>query len=111
VGPPLTRELLSVERLALAVDVKLAWKIRGQLRRQERGVTRNISSRGMFVVTRRPPPRRTLVRFEFSLKPAAGTKPIRVQGEGQVVRVKQTETNAMQTGFALVNQWFKLNDS
>ena len=64
----------------------------------------------MFVLSRTIPPKGTAVRFEISLDLENAPTEIRVEGSGRVVRVERNPRRPRMAGFALVNQWFKVQE-
>lgn len=66
------------------------------------GVTRDISSKGMYVVTRDHPPGRAPLRFKVLLPPIPGA-PIAMwmEGRGYVARVEKPKKDRAVAGFSL----------
>jgi PilZ domain len=104
------RELRAVERFRLKLPVNLTWQVRSKQEQQGEGITRDISTRGMFVLARTSPPKGKPLRFEISLSPDELSPAIQVEGRGRVVRVERPAPRSKITGFAVVNLWFRVRD-
>jgi hypothetical protein len=95
-------------RFPLELPVSVSWQIHGQPECQGEGVTRNISSRGMFVLAHRSPTLGTPVHFEVSLVPGRGSAAIGLEGQGTVVRLEPPASSSGMPGFAVVNHWLEV---
>ena len=102
------RELRAVERFAISLPVSLNWQVAGKLGRQERGFTRDVSTRGMFVFARTGPTRGRLLEFEIDLALDVYSPLLQVKGEGRIVRIERPAAGSDLSGFAVVNLCFKL---
>jgi PilZ domain-containing protein len=94
-------------RYDLRAQVKFSWKGRDGVRHREEGLTRDISERGVFVLTDFHPPFGTKVRFEVSY-PSGSAQQLRIQGQGQVVRIDRADQPQKQSGFAAATKVIKL---
>jgi hypothetical protein len=103
------RELRAAERFRLKLPVSLTWQVRKKQDQYGHGFTRDISTRGMFVLARTCPPMGKPLRFEINLA-LNGSAAIRVEGRGRVIRVERTASKATITGFAVVNLWFRMGE-
>jgi hypothetical protein len=104
------REHRGVERFRLEVAVNLSWQIPGEQDQLCGAFTRDVSSRGMFVFTRASMRLGRRLRFEINIMPSVSFPPLRVIGEGQIVRVERSPLNAGMTGIAVVGRWFKVQE-
>jgi hypothetical protein len=104
------REHRGVERFRLEVPVNLSWQIRGEQDQLCGAFTRDVSSRGMFVFTRASMRLGRRLRFEINIMPSVSFPPLRVIGEGQVVRVERSALSAEMIGIAVVSRWFKVQE-
>jgi hypothetical protein len=91
------------DRYELQANARFSWKDTGGARWRGRGLTRDISEAGVFVVTRDAPPSGTPVRLEVQACSAAGSG-VLVRTKGQVVRVEVNEQPASGLGFAIVTR-------
>jgi len=98
-------------RFPVELPVSVSWQVHGQPQCRGEGVTRNISSRGMFVLARRSPTLGTPVHFEVSLVPGRGSAAIEIEGQGTVVRLEPRASPSGMTGFAVVNLWLKVKQA
>jgi hypothetical protein len=103
-------ERRTAERFLLEVLVNLRWGIRDEQEQQCKALTRDISSRGMFVFTRASMRLGRRLRFEINIMPSVSFPPLRVIGEGQIVRVERSPLKAGMTGIAVVSRWFKVQE-
>jgi hypothetical protein len=100
------RELRAVQRYSVSLPVCVTWRAPDRADRPLNGFTRDISTRGMFVVADVEPAEGELLEFEIDLALDEETPLVVVRGEGRVVR---TERFAEQPpGFAVHNAWFRL---
>lgn len=94
-------------RYDFRAQVRFSWKGPDGIRHREEGLTRDISERGIFVLTEFHPPFGTRVRFEVSYN-SAPTRQLRIQGQGQVVRIDKADQAQKQDGFAAATKAIKL---
>jgi hypothetical protein len=105
------RELRAVERFAVSLPVVLTWRAPGRPDGLVQGFTRDISTRGMFVLADSGPIPGELLKFEIDLALDESTPLVLVEGEGRVVRVEDQPPPAQHpSGFAVHNLWFKLRE-
>jgi len=105
------RELRAVERFAVSLPVVLTWRAPGRPDGSVQGFTRDISTRGMYVLADSGPIPGELLKFEIDLALDESTPLVLVEGEGRVVRVEDQPPPAQQpSGFAVHNLWFKLRE-
>jgi hypothetical protein len=86
-------------RYDLQATAHFSWKDAGGTRWQGRGLTRDISETGLFVVTRNAPPSGVAVKVEVRAYSQWGSG-LLMQAKGQVVRVEVNEQPASGVGFA-----------
>jgi hypothetical protein len=111
VKKPVVRELRAVQRFTVNLPVVLNWRAPGRPNRPVQGFTRDISTRGMFVLSDPGPIPGELLEFEIDLALDESAPLILVEGEGRVVRVEsQPPPSAHPSGFAVHNLWFKLRE-
>jgi len=96
-------ELRVALRYALSADVLLSWEEHGA-HAKGKGVTRDMSIRGLFVYSRVLPPEKVPIRLEVVFPPLQGDAPIRIKVRGQVVRVEKEPTEPSHNGFAVSSE-------
>jgi hypothetical protein len=106
----IVRELRAVERFEVSLPVHLSWRVVGRTDQQVQGSTKNISTRGMFVLAPLGPRPGQLLEFEIDMAVDEASPLVLVQGEGEVVRVDPSTKASPLTGFAVRNRWFKLRE-
>jgi hypothetical protein len=104
------RELRAAERFQLRLPVNFSWPLRGQKTQTSEGLTRDISSRGLFVSARNGPRIGASLRFEFNLTPDDASSAVQVEGKGRVVRVEHGALKHRITGFAIRNLSFTVRE-
>ena len=73
------------------------------------GLTRDISVRGQFVFTTSPPALDSEVKLKAFLPPGrSALPPLRIHGQGRVVRVDAAHGGEPRAGFALAGERFVL---
>ena len=107
---PVVRELRAVERFTVNLPVHLSWRAAGLPDRQVRGFTKDISTRGMFVLSRTGPRQGELLDFAIEMALDEFSPLMLVEGEGRVVRVERPAPASRLAGFAVHNLWFKLRE-
>jgi PilZ domain len=98
-------ELRNRIRYRLSADVVFAWEGPQHNRLQGKGITRDISLNGAFILTATCPPIGSVVRVDVFLCPWSPGKKVHIQTEATVTRV---DHRASSEGFAAVNQDFRL---
>jgi PilZ domain len=94
-------------RYDLRTQVRFSWKDPDGIRHDREGLTRDISEVGIFVLTDFHPPFGANVRFEVSY-PSASAQQVRIQAQGQVVRIEGADPSRAQGGFAAATKVIKL---
>jgi len=90
------------QRYRLRFPVIFSWRDEGQAQRENLGVTRDISTRGAFVVTTSPPLLNSYLKLKALIPPSSRVAiPIQILGEGRVVRVETIKNQEPSGGFAL----------
>jgi hypothetical protein len=92
------------ERFDLEASASFSWKDEGGIRWRGRGLTRDISETGVFIVAADVPPSGSPVRLEVHAYSEAGPG-LLMQTKGKVVRVEAVGAKtqvAIGTGFAVV---------
>jgi hypothetical protein len=102
------RELRAVQRYKVNLPVCLTRRAPGASRPPLNALTRDISTRGMFVVAETELAEGELLEFEIDMALDEATPLMVVQGEGRVVRTERNSQRA--TGFAVHNVWFRLRE-
>jgi hypothetical protein len=96
-------------RYRLGVPVIFSWRDTRHAQHQGVGLTRDISIAAAFVATASPPPLEANIKLEVFLPPASRlAPPMRIHGEGQVVRVEAIKDHEAPGGFAVVGKPFVL---
>jgi hypothetical protein len=106
------RELRAVPRYGIRLPVCVTWRGPGVPQTSLQCVTRDISTRGMFVVADAEPAEGALLEFEIDLALDETTPLVLVEGEGRVVRRQRSSELVPEhpTGFAVHNVWFRLRE-
>ena len=77
-----------------------------------RGLTRDISSKGMFIYSDSEPPVKTDLQVEVSFSGIAEAPTnLRLSAESLVIRVDSAATRDELRGFAILNRSYKLRDA
>lgn len=87
-------------RYRLEVPVIFSWKDAQGIRQEQFGLTRDLSVRGAFVLATNPPPLDTNIKLKGFRPPRGQVLPVRMFGQGQVVRV-ESALLGIPAGFAL----------
>jgi hypothetical protein len=97
-------ELRKYDRYRLGAPVVFWWDEPEGTRKEASGVTRDISTIGIYVVSSACPPLGTLVQMHVSLPSLHGDLPgWRLEAQGHVVRVETSENEEVVRGFAVNN--------
>ena len=88
-----------------------SWKDAHGSYRQAEGISRDISSKGEFVLAHKCPEEGAVVRLKIIL-PSTSTafRPLHIQAQGTVVRVEAIHDGNSEIGFAVRNQRRVLRD-
>jgi hypothetical protein len=93
-------------RFPLKASVDFWWKDELGNAKQGEGLSRDISERGAFVYAAVCPPAGAPVRLRLSLEGfPGGTRDMRMEIEGQVLRVEETSGSAANRGFAVFYEY------
>jgi hypothetical protein len=93
----------------LEVPVVFSWQDARQAQHEGVGLTRDVSINGAFVLTTSPPPLQAMIKLKAFFPPVVGVaKPVRIHGEGRVVRVEAIKHHATRKGFAVAGKRFVL---
>lgn len=103
------RELRAVQRYSVSLPVCVTWRAPGASHPPINAVTRDISTRGMFVIADAAPAQGDLLEFEIDMALDEETPLVVVQGAGRVVRTERPSDEP--GGFAVHNLWFQLRDA
>jgi hypothetical protein len=96
-------------RYELAVPVMFFWKDARDIQHEGVGLTRDISDRGVFVFTTSPPPLESEVKLKVFLPPGrSAAPPLRILGQGRVVRVDAAHDGEARAGFEVAGARFVL---
>jgi PilZ domain-containing protein len=87
-------------RFALRGSVSFSWRELEGLRLEGYGFTRDISERGVFVVTDAHVPLHEAVRIEIVFQSPGSNSVVRMTAEGQVLRVEAGSRTETVGGFA-----------
>lgn len=106
------RELRAVQRYSVSLPVSVTWRAAGSSQATLNYFTRDISTRGMFVIADAEPADGALLEFEIDLALDEATPLVVVQGEGRVVRTQRSSELVPEhpSGFAVHNVWFRLRE-
>jgi hypothetical protein len=93
-------DLRKTKRYPLSAPVCFCWEGAGGILQEGEGTTRDISVRGVFVVTKSPPPPGVLLELDvYPPSPNGVPKSMRLHGEGKVIRVSARQ--GPESGFAV----------
>lgn len=86
-----------------------SWKDAPETQHEGVGITRDISMRGAFVFTTCPPPLESNIKLKVFFPPGSSTAtPLRIHGQGRVVRVESAPGGESRAGFAVAGERFVL---
>jgi hypothetical protein len=102
------REMRAVPRYNVQLPVSVSWREPGAVRPPLNALTRDISTRGMFVISDLEPAEGTLLEFEIDMAWDEQTPLVVVRGAGRVVRTEPPMDRP--GGFAVHNVWFQLGE-
>ena len=102
----IVRELRTVPRYSVSLPVCITWRPPGDAQPPLNAMTRDISTRGMYVVADICPAHGDLLEFEIDMALDEETPLVLVRGEGRVVRAERAADQP--SGFAVENVWFRL---
>jgi PilZ domain-containing protein len=95
-------------RFNLNVPVRFMWEIRGTEPQSGKGSTRDVSLRGVFVISDTCPPARSSVRLNMMLSSTDGHADLVMRVRATVVRVESTDDSASLAGFAVATKGYVL---
>ena len=102
------RELRAVPRYNVRLPVCVTWRDADEHRPLLNTLTRDISTRGMFVLSELEPAEGRLLEFEIDMAWDQQTPLVVVRGAGRVVRSERALNGA--GGFAVHNLWFRISE-
>ena len=98
-------------RYSLRVDVDFEWKDEKGVSHRGRGLTRDISPKGMFIYSDSQLPPKADVRVEVSLHSMArAVKNFKMKAEALVIRVEAPTGPGIHQGFAVLHRSCKLHN-
>jgi c-di-GMP-binding flagellar brake protein YcgR len=98
-------------RYGLRADVDFEWKDEQGVSRRGRGLTRDISPKGMFIYSASQLPTKADVQVEVSLHSIAqAVTNFKMTAEALVIRVEASTSPGMHHGFAVLNRSCKLHN-
>ena len=100
-------ELRKYKHYLLKAPVIFSWKDEQRIRRQDVGLTHDLTMSGAFIFATRPPPLNTNLELEVYLPPTSAALPARIHGQGQVVRLESAR-GRRRAGFAVAAEPFVL---
>ena len=96
------------ERHDLTAPVKFAWSSRDGMRHDGAGTTRNLSARGLFIISEDAPPVGTTIVCKVNLNAARVESEVTVHARGLVRRVETIDSVGTNAGFSLAARRMKL---
>ena len=97
-------------RYGVSALVDFEWMDEGVLRRGQ-GLTRDISSKGMFIYSDSEPPTKTDLRVKVSFGSVAeGSTNVQLKANALVVRVEPSSITGIEHGFAILNRSCQVHD-
>jgi len=98
-------------RFGIRALVDFEWRDREGVPHRERGRTRDISSKGMFIYSHAEPPSKADVQVEVSFRSVAETyMNLQLRATALVLRVEPETRRGAPHGFALLNRICKLHN-
>ena len=98
-------------RYGVRALVDFEWVDEGVLRKGQ-GLTRDISSKGMFIYSDSEPPAKADLRVKVSFgSPAQGFTGVHLRANALVVRVESSSIPGIQDGFAILNRSCQLHEA
>jgi hypothetical protein len=95
-------EFRAAVRYALRATVLFSWERERGVDSKAEGVTRDMSTHGVFVYSLVLPPEDTSVRIEVTFPPLQeGAPPLQIDVQGRVVRVERNAKDSAYSGFAV----------
>jgi hypothetical protein len=102
--PSVDVELRAALRYALSANVLFSWEGRGPYAKGQ-GVTRDMSTNGLFVYSKVLPPENASLGLEVGFPPLhKGSAPVRIKVRGRVVRVEREPAESFRNGFAVASE-------
>jgi hypothetical protein len=102
-------EQRTYQRYDLSAPVRFDWEVSDITHGQGTGITRDLSARGLFVLTAdNLPPIGATVRFELDLDTSRLDSPVTVRAKGQVNRIEVTDSVGRLGGFAISTRRMRL---
>ena len=83
------------------------WKDARETQHEGVGLTRDLSIRGAYIFATSPPPLKASIKLKAYLPPGNAGLPLRIYGQGQVVRVEAAR-GRHRAGFAVTAEPFVL---
>ncbi|MGH9787792.1 MAG: PilZ domain-containing protein [Candidatus Acidiferrales bacterium] len=92
------------DRVALELPLLLSWSAKSKNSLRATGISRNLSSNGIFFLTQARPPVGASIRFKALLPPMQkSASPLCMEAAGQVVRVEPAARAGKWNGVAAVH--------
>jgi len=95
-------------RFMLSAPVQFTWRLAGSLPISEKGVTRDISHKGVFVFAATCPPVGCVVRLTVMLPQVTEDSALEMQANATVVRVERHDHSESPSGFAAATKSYTL---
>jgi PilZ domain len=112
--PSVDVELRAAFRYGLSANVLFSWEEQGP-RANGQGVTRDMSTNGLFVYSKVLPPENASLGLEVGFPPLQeGSAPVRIKVRGRVVRVEREPAEPFRNGFAVSSEstsWLSCENS
>jgi hypothetical protein len=91
-------------RYPLRLPAIFTWQGENRISHRTEGVTRDVSTKGVFVNAVVTPPEEAAIRIEFDFPPLReGADLVRICVDGHVVRVDRDEADPTHSGFAAIS--------
>lgn len=98
-------ELRAASRYSLSANVVFSWQEERGVRLKGEGITRDMSTKGVFVYSVVLPPERAPITMEVAFPPLReGASPVRIHLHGQVMRVESYPADPVHNGFAVASE-------
>jgi len=97
-------ELRKYDRYLLGAPAQFDWEDADGIEHHEQGMTRDISTTGLYLFAQNCPPEGVTVKVQVSLPAFHASRPgWRLETEGRVIRVESSDGSGAGLGFALRN--------
>jgi hypothetical protein len=110
-APDQKMEARASVRYRFGTPAVFSWESQAGGRFKGEGLTRDISVRGVYILTPTCPPPKVVIQVEiFLTSPGATGHSVRIVTEGRVLRVEHPAKGKARGGFAVAGKGFEIRD-